>query len=136
VAQFSVGDNTDVSVIDKALSVTRVDVRSVAADAEAIFEGAKAIVGLLPAGWGIRLLPEVEGVPRNTLPRLKRLCPTIEIAKATRKPDSKFRFTIFCHDGSKSSPRTLGLNTTMFRVLLASRKEALLSLDRRRYGDD
>jgi hypothetical protein len=85
-----------------------------------------ALTRILPNGWGILILPELEGLPRNAIPRMRALSPDLIIKAPSRSKQARYRFTVTAPGASRTSPRAQGYATRTLVILLAVTLEQLL----------
>lgn len=78
-----------------------------------------ALNQVLPEDWGVAILPESEGLPRNAIPRMRSLKPNLIFKEPSRLQQMRYRFTVTAPGASRFSPRSQGCATQALAILLA-----------------
>lgn len=111
---------------DRVLSVTEKELVSTLS----------ALTEVLPEDWGIAILPEKEGLPRNAIPRMRSLKPDLIVKAPSRSQQNRYRFTVTAPGASRFSPRSQGCATRALAILLAVVIEVLTGSASNRFLND
>jgi len=116
----------DTDIFSSALAVIQIAERDQQSSGPFILSALKTLDALLPKSWGIALLPEMEGLPRNLLPSLKQIRPDITIKSPSRSSSTRFRLLVSLPGASRTSPRSQGVGTAVVSIVLKSARARLL----------
>ena len=108
----------DVDLLRQAVAAISEVQRMAPASASDLMTSMQVLCKVLPDGWSVALLPEVEGLPRNAAPRLRSIRADLRIKPPSRFETSKFRFTVTAPGSSLTSPRSQGASTRVLCLLL------------------